>query len=67
MTIEELERSIQHKKELVKKMAHRAGLEHPFTIMLARLAERDHTWDTEFDKTYKCLMNYLNTPMDEDE
>ena len=67
MTIEELERSMQHKEELVEKMGRRAGLEHPFTVTLARLAERDHTWDADFDKAYESLMNYLNTHMDEDE
>lgn len=63
MTVKELEQSMQHKKELVEKMACRAGLEHPFTMVLARLAERDHTWDADFDKAYKSLMDYLNNPL----
>lgn len=60
ITWEQIEASIAHKNELVGNMARRAGLEHPFTIRLASLAERDHTWDDDFDLAYNSLMAYLD-------
>lgn len=60
ITWEQIEASINHKQELVNNMARRVGLEHPFTIRLASLAERNHTWDDDFDLAYNSLMAYLD-------